>query len=88
MLFSQLNLLDGHDTARFLSLCGGNADKMGEHRGMRTPDAVGHLQWVLPNESRVKSASRISDKSRRPDEDSSRLAKRGRFILGGRILYV
>lgn len=28
MLFSQLNLLDGHDTARFLSLCGGNADKM------------------------------------------------------------
>jgi len=28
MLFSQLNLLDGHDTARFLSLCSGNVDKM------------------------------------------------------------
>ncbi len=28
MLFSQLNLLDGHDTARFLSLCGGNIGRM------------------------------------------------------------
>ncbi len=28
MLFSQLNLLDGHDTARFLSLLNGNTDKM------------------------------------------------------------
>lgn len=28
MLPAQLNLLDGHDTCRFLSLCGGDADKL------------------------------------------------------------
>ena len=28
MLPAQLNLLDGHDTCRFLTLCGGNPDKM------------------------------------------------------------
>lgn len=28
MLPAQLNLLDGHDTCRFLSLCGGNLEKM------------------------------------------------------------